>query len=138
MWQEGRCDVKTVEDWIDSLPLDEQACLLLLVAAAKGQVLPEAAILLKGEVVPCHVLVAAHRAGREPESARVAFDEVGQATVSTIFSPVRLPGGAWFETLATGPEGELCQRRYATWAEAERGHAEVVRWLRAGGPLKGE
>jgi hypothetical protein len=66
-------------------------------------------------------------------SVRVALDEVGDAEVSTIFldqmsmagDPDREP--QLFETLVSYPDGKAAvQRRYWTWDEAERGHAEIV------------
>jgi hypothetical protein len=70
-------------------------------------------------------------------SVRVALDEVGDAEVSTVFfdqmsmagDPNREP--QLFETLVTYPEGKAAvERRYRTWEEAERGHAEMVDELR--------
>ncbi len=63
----------------------------------------------------------------------VARDDIGTVLVSTVFLGI---DHAWFdgppvlfETLVFGWSGEM--RRYATWEEAEVGHAEVVADVRA-------
>lgn len=65
---------------------------------------------------------------------RVAFDVVGEVTVSTVFLGMDhafgLSGGPlWFETMTFGDRAEL-QLRYATWDQAAEGHRAVVNRLR--------
>lgn len=62
---------------------------------------------------------------------RIARIAVGTRIVSTI----QLPDRPWrtkpFETAVTQDDDERYTRRYATQAEAEAGHAEVVEQIRA-------
>lgn len=64
------------------------------------------------------------------EERRVARDEVGDRTVSTVFLGINhgLVDGppVLFETMVFGPEGEEHCQRYSTWEEAAAGHAAVV------------
>jgi len=61
---------------------------------------------------------------------RVAETTVGEVRVSTVFLAIdhsfnsRIP--ILFETMAFGGPLDQEQERYATWAEAERGHAAMV------------
>jgi len=60
----------------------------------------------------------------------VAFDQVGEVTVSTIFLGLatNLSGPPLvFETMILGGAHDLYQRRTATWAEAEAEHAVALR-----------
>lgn len=72
-----------------------------------------------------------------PGGRAVGKTEIGDVYVSTVFLGVDhsfSTGGPpiLFETMVfRGPLDE-CQWRYATWAEAEAGHAAVVAAVRAG------
>jgi hypothetical protein len=65
-------------------------------------------------------------------SVRVAYDDLGDTEVSTVFidqfggfaEPERKP--RLFETLVRSPEGEGVVDRYDTWEEAEEAHARIV------------
>lgn len=84
-----------------------------------------------------------------PSLRHVALDTIGAVWVSTVFIGANhqwaLNGpGLWFETMAFGPAEEQevfgrkrlmypelgIQQRYATWEEAEAGHARVVARIR--------
>lgn len=64
----------------------------------------------------------------------VAKDVVGESAVSTVFLGVnhQFHGGPpkIFETLVFGGPRADTMRRYSTWEEAERGHAEIVAELK--------
>lgn len=72
------------------------------------------------------------------EARRVARTTIGQAEVSTVFLGIDHNWGAdgppiLFETMIfVGKDGgvEDYQERYATWAEAEEGHARAVAFVR--------
>jgi len=72
------------------------------------------------------------------DARRVAFDEVGDAQVSTVFLAMDHQYGdgpsLWFETMAFMPCNQPCWR-YATWDRAEAGHRAVVEALREGRSL---
>lgn len=63
-------------------------------------------------------------------SYRVGLDELSDATVSTVFLSQlwdRRRTPLLFETMVFGVDGEVMgKRNYATWDEAEQGHAELV------------
>lgn len=66
---------------------------------------------------------------------QVAYDEFDGVEVSTIFFGLDAHDGKertplLFETMIFGIEGTMGPYRYATWKEAERGHAEAVKMLR--------
>jgi len=68
------------------------------------------------------------------DKRRVACDDLGAYRVSTVFLGINynfVPGGApiLFETMAFSESGIEDMRRYATWKEAEIGHAMVVSLL---------
>jgi hypothetical protein len=58
---------------------------------------------------------------------RVAYDEIGDIKVCTDFLCISFDNPPLlFETLATDGKGFNFIRKYATWEEAEAGHASVV------------
>lgn len=68
------------------------------------------------------------------QECRVGYEVIGSATVSTMFLGVAPNEGSGeaplvFETMVFMPESTR-QQRYATWAEAEAGHAEMVASVR--------
>lgn len=77
--------------------------------------------------------------GETKSLSRVAHTDVEGTSVSTVFIPtmvlpydheerhVQQP----FETMVFGEHDEVMSKRYATWAEAEEGHEEIVADLRA-------
>ena len=75
--------------------------------------------------------------GRWFESANrvVAGTKVGKALVSTVFLGLDHNWGDGppivFETLVFGGPHDGEEERYATWEEAERGHAVMVKRVRA-------
>jgi len=84
---------------------------------------------------PIAVTVEAWAKWMQIAERHVACDDIGKAGVSTVF--LGLDHGMRnnadpliFETLVFGGplDGEM--RRYSTWAEAERGHQEVVTEVR--------
>ena len=77
--------------------------------------------------------------GDDRISLQIAFDEVGDTSVSTIFlSQIVFPnsdiGKRPFETLVSGDEYGEAVTKYETWDEAEAGHSEIVRELKAALP----
>lgn len=69
----------------------------------------------------------------EHGNRRIAVDDVGPYRVSTIFLGIdhsfgRTKEPILYETLvfASDRDGSMDSRRYATWEEAERGHAEIL------------
>jgi hypothetical protein len=67
----------------------------------------------------------------ETADRKVALDEMGDVCVSTVFLGIdhRLVGDGpplLFETMVFRNGHGDEQERYATWEEAERGHAEMV------------
>ena len=75
-----------------------------------------------------------HKWGRWFETAdrHVARDKVGDVKVSTVFLGLDHRFGdkgppLLFETMIFGGPHDGYQERYATWAEAERGHAVAVK-----------
>lgn len=66
----------------------------------------------------------------EKAERRVAKDEIGPRTVSTVFLALdhSFRGGRplLFETMIFGPEDDEYQERCSTWAEAEAMHARAV------------
>lgn len=76
-------------------------------------------------------------ASKFDENRRVGDDTVDGVRVSTVF--LGLDHGyhgtpLWFETMTFGGDYERDTERYTTWEQAEQGHAEVVRRLKAGLP----
>ncbi|MBY3158401.1 hypothetical protein HFO56_39570 [Rhizobium laguerreae] len=70
-------------------------------------------------------------------SVRVALDEIDGTAVSTVFLDQMSMAGDrhrepdLFETLVSDANGGAAvERRYRTWDEAERGHAEIIEELR--------
>ncbi len=67
---------------------------------------------------------------------RVAFDEIGEAAISTVFLGVdhnlsnENEQPHLFETLIRGGQDDGTTERYATWEEAETGHAEWVKRIK--------
>lgn len=77
--------------------------------------------------------------GENQDRRFVALDRIGDTTVSTIFLGMKSNsmdalGIQYrpFETLVTGDRGAI-ERTYATWADAEAGHREIVNELRGKG-----
>lgn len=72
---------------------------------------------------------------------RVSYDRLGDVEISTVFMGVDTSGGLGrrrrlFETMIFGGQYDEQQWQYATWDEAETGHAvavEMVRRAQAGG-----
>jgi hypothetical protein len=67
----------------------------------------------------------------EKKSRILAKTQVGEIEVSTVFLGIDHGFGGrqlWFETMTFGDDEER-QQRYATWAEAESGHIEMVESL---------
>lgn len=87
------------------------------------------------EVVPAENIEAWARWFRDERNRIVAQTNVSDSVwVSTIF--LGLDHNFWgdgppvvFETMVFGGERDGDQRRYATWAEAELGHMEMVESL---------
>lgn len=66
---------------------------------------------------------------------RVAEDTIGDARVSTVCLGIDHGFGGpplWFETMVFRAGDDEYTERYATWTEAEAGHARVVAALREG------
>ena len=67
------------------------------------------------------------------ENVRVGKTTVRGAKVSTVFLGTDLSFGReapqWFETMIFGGKHDGWCDRYATWAEAEAGHAEAVKMV---------
>jgi hypothetical protein len=74
---------------------------------------------------------------RNADKRRVAVEEVNGLLVSTVFLAMDHSFGhgsqLWFETMVFGGDDEH-QRRYETWDDAVKGHAEVVAELRRAKP----
>lgn len=73
----------------------------------------------------------------DPKDRRVARTEMANGTVvvSTVFLSINHGYSGrpmLFETLVRGGDNDEYTRRYATWDEAEAGHAAIVKALRAG------
>lgn len=70
----------------------------------------------------------------ETANRRVAEANVGNVCISTVFLGLDHNWGPGepilFETMVFGGHFDGQQRRYATWEEAERGHAEMVRMVK--------
>ena len=66
----------------------------------------------------------------ESASRRVAQDRIGESFVSTVFAAYAIDVGGLFETLVIGgPLAGECEH-YASWDEAEAGHARMVERVR--------
>ncbi len=74
---------------------------------------------------------------------RVAWTKIGDGVnVSTVWlainhNPLGYPP-LIFETMVFGGPHDQYQQRYSTWQEAEKGHQQIVEWLRGEGPWCGE
>ena len=72
---------------------------------------------------------------RPANERRVAWTEIGDATVSTVFLAVDHSFGdgppLLFETMVFGGALDCEQVRYATWEEAEAGHAAMCERVRS-------
>lgn len=70
-----------------------------------------------------------------PEARIVKVENVGPVRVSTVFLGIphgtSTSGPLLFETMVFGGELDGEQDRYATYAEAEKGHAEMVERVKA-------
>lgn len=87
--------------------------------------------ILKGhEVVPVDSMWTWAK-WRATNKTHVAVDMMGKCTVSTVFLGLDhgyLDGPLWFETFVfKGRSGSYLAERYATWEEAEAGHAFAAR-----------
>lgn len=91
---------------------------------------PHYAILEGHEVVPVYDMLTWAK-WREANQVHVAIDMLGKCTVSTVFLGLNhgyLDGPLWFETFVfNGRNGSYLAERYATWSEAEAGHAFAAR-----------
>jgi hypothetical protein len=91
-------------------------------------------ILEAREPVPCDLLTWA-RWFETGENRHVAKDNVGEVLVSTVFLGIDHGFGSdgppiLFETIVFGGPLDQEQERYATWTQAEAGHAEMLRRVR--------
>ena len=86
------------------------------------------------EVIPCEreeffSWAAEHLEKESGDRVVGEFEERG-VSVSTVFLGInhnfRGNKPLWFETMVFGGALDREQRRYSTWEEAERGHAEMV------------
>ena len=93
--------------------------------------------ILDGKVpVPCDDVLSWGKE-YEKQDRRVARDKVGDTSISTVFlgidhnctekGPPEL-----FETMIFGGEHDDYQKRYATWEEAEAGHAKALKMVKEG------
>jgi hypothetical protein len=77
--------------------------------------------------------------GEAKSLSRVADTDVEGIRVSTVFIPMLVSPYDHderhmkqpFETMVFGKHDEMMSKRYATWAEAEEGHEEIVSELKA-------
>ena len=88
-------------------------------------------------VVPCDMDTWARTFGAGDKSRRVAFDEVGDSHVSTVFLGLdhRFSGVGppiLFETMVFGGPLNEEMERYSTYDEAESGHLAMVERVRNG------
>jgi hypothetical protein len=88
--------------------------------------------------VACTVLELALWQSQTGNAAcRVAYDQVGEVEISTVFtglnhrSDPNLPP-LLFETLLTSGQYDGQRQRYTTWDEAETGHKLIVQQLEQG------
>ncbi len=71
------------------------------------------------------------------DACRVAFDEIGGMKVSTVFLGSdynflsKKGNPSLFETSVRGGKDDEMMQRYFTWQEAETGHAELVKRIKA-------
>lgn len=82
------------------------------------------------DAVPCEDIIEWGR-WFEKANRTVARTKVGEVEVSTVFLGVDHsfgygPGPILFETMVFGGDWENEMDRYATWEDAERGHAAMV------------
>ena|SRR3990167_8333374 len=65
----------------------------------------------------------------------VAQDSVGDVRISTVFLGINHRFGEGppliFESMIFGGQHDQEQRRYSTWGEAEKGHAELLALVRS-------
>lgn len=76
---------------------------------------------------------------KNPNSRRVALDEVGETVISTVFLGLKIPfydGGKMFETAVFNPDGTVEYTRSATWDEALKAHQEAVEMVRSLGEIR--
>ena len=76
--------------------------------------------------------MAYYRWYEEPSNRRVAYNETGDTSVSTVFLGIDHRFGEdgppiVFETMVFGGPMNYHQVRYATWDEAMKGHVETCR-----------
>ncbi len=72
----------------------------------------------------------------EKAKRHVAWTEIGKVQISTVFLGVdhnflEGPKPVLFETMVFGGRLDSNQKRYHTWTEAERGHKNMVKLVRA-------
>lgn len=88
--------------------------------------------------VPTSDLHAWGRMFDDLEARRVARDEIGSVSVSTVFIGLNHRFGdgppLLFETMIFGGEHDQYQDRCSTWAEAEAMHAKAVALVRGEAP----
>lgn len=98
------------------------------------------AILIGHKVEPANLMTWArwfeatsqmHGEGRLPTARHVAFDELPNGRVSTVFLGInhafsRAGPPLWFETMVFIGAVEVDMARYTTWDEAEAGHAAML------------
>lgn len=78
----------------------------------------------------CHWWILA----REKGLRKVGWDKIGPVTISTVFLGIDHGWGrkpVLFETMVFGGKLDQKQWRYFTWEEAEHGHRETVRLVKA-------
>lgn len=71
----------------------------------------------------------------ESTDRKIARDEIGDITVSTVFLGIDhgFEGGKplLFETMVFGGQADEIQERYCTYEEAERGHKEILEFVKS-------
>lgn len=129
--------MKTVAEFIDSLPPVEQAFIAYMEQAMAEQdhKFLKAYILLDGEVVETNMTIATMWQSRNPDGVRVDLDYIGDVEVSTVF--LTIPHGSklkrHFETMIFAPDKNYVAATYATFDQAKKGHAELVKRVKAYG-----
>lgn len=86
--------------------------------------------------VPCASILAWGEFMQDDAPRRVGHDVCGGVELSTVFLGMDYAHGRGhmrvFETAAFSDDGDVCViDRYATWAEAEEGHAAAVAAFKA-------
>jgi len=125
--------MKTVEEFIASLPPEQKAFLDHMETAMQGHTL-QAYILLGEEVVETNMLVACLWLTKHPGGTRIALDKVGKYEVSTVFLtvPHGSDGKQHFETMVFWPQGNKAFKS-KTLTGAKNGHVAIVQRIRDGG-----